>query len=71
MLTRNWADVAMTGEISLRGLVLPARNRKDLNEVSEATRQALHFVGLDAADDAIEAALDQRVARPSGNFDLI
>ncbi len=86
-------DVAMTGEISLRGLVLPvggikdkvlaaqragvqrvllpARNRKDLDEVPEATRQALNFVWLDAADDAIEAALDQRAGRSGGNFELV
>ena len=86
-------DVAMTGEISLRGLVLPvggikdkvlaaqragvqrvllpARNRKDLDEVPESTRQALNFVWLDAADDAIEAALDQRAGRSGGNFELV
>jgi len=86
-------DVAMTGEISLRGLVLPvggikekvlaaqragvrrvllpARNRKDIDEVPESTRQALHFVWLDAVDDAIDAALDQRTGRASANFELV
>jgi ATP-dependent Lon protease len=72
-------DVAMTGEISLRGLVLPiggvkektlaaaragittvllpARNRKDLEDVPEAARNAVKFVWLDTVDDAVAAAL--------------
>src|SRR6185437_13333568 len=59
-------DVAMTGEISLRGLVLPvggikektaaatrsgirtvilpARNRRDLEDMAASTREALHLV---------------------------
>jgi ATP-dependent Lon protease len=72
-------DVAMTGEISLRGLVLPvggikekvlaaeraglrgvllpARNRKDLRDIPEATRESLEFIWLDTVDDAVRAAL--------------
>ena len=72
-------DVAMTGEISLRGLVLPiggvkektlaalragiatvllpARNRKDLEDVPEAARNAVRFVWLETIDDAVAAAL--------------
>lgn len=74
-------DVAMTGEISLRGLVmpvggvkekilaaqragittvlLPARNQKDLYDVPETTRQAIRFIFLETADDAIQAAISQ------------
>ncbi len=74
------SDVAMTGEISLRGLVLPiggvkekclaalragihtvmlpARNRKDLDDVPENTRKQLNFVWLERVDDAINAALE-------------
>jgi ATP-dependent Lon protease len=74
------ADVAMTGEISLRGLVLPiggvkektlaalragietvmlpARNRKDLEEVPERARKQLKFIWLDDVDDALAAALE-------------
>jgi len=83
-------DTAMTGEISLRGLVLPvggikeklaaaaraglkrvllpARNRKDLEDVSEETRKQLELVWLERVDDAMAAALEpappqlQRVA---------
>ena len=73
-------DTAMTGEISLRGLVLPvggikeklaaaaraglkrvllpARNRKDLEDVSEETRKQLELVWLERVDDAMEAALE-------------
>jgi ATP-dependent Lon protease len=73
------SDIAMTGEISLRGLVLPvggikekvlgahragiktvllpARNRKDLEDVPESARQELDFVWLEKVDDALAAAL--------------
>jgi ATP-dependent Lon protease len=73
-------DIAMTGEISLRGLVLPiggvkykvlaavragistvmlpARNRKDLEEVPEGARERVRFVWLEHVDDALAAALE-------------
>jgi ATP-dependent Lon protease len=73
-------DTAMTGEISLRGLVLPiggvkekvlaaaragistvmlpARNRKDLEDVPEAARRAVRFVWMETVDDALAAALN-------------
>jgi len=76
-LARN--DVAMTGEISLRGLVLPiggvkekvlaaaragittvmlpARNRKDLEDVPEAARKTVKFVWLETVEDAVATAL--------------
>ena len=72
-------DTAMTGEISLRGLVLPvggikdkvlaamragiarvllpARNRRDLDEVPAEEREKLEFVFLDSVDDALANAL--------------
>jgi ATP-dependent Lon protease len=72
-------DTAMTGEISLRGLVLPVggikekvlaahhagvkrvllpvRNRKDLEDVPPEARDALEFVWLESVDDALAAAL--------------
>ncbi len=72
-------DVAMTGEISLRGLVLPvggikekvlaamaagikrvmlpARNRKDLEEVPQQARQQLEFVFLDDIEEAVRVAI--------------
>ena len=73
-------DTAMTGEISLRGLVLPvggikekvvaaaratlstvilpARNRKDYEDVPEGARDALRFVWAERVEDVIEAALE-------------
>ena len=73
------SDTAMTGEISLRGLVLPvggikekviaahragirtvllpARNRNDLEDVPEAVRKAIRFVFCERVDDALRAAL--------------
>jgi ATP-dependent Lon protease len=72
-------DTAMTGEISLRGLVLPiggvkekvlaaaragittvllpSRNKKDVEDVPESARKHVRFVWLDRVDDAIAAAL--------------
>jgi ATP-dependent Lon protease len=74
------SDTAMTGEISLRGLVLPiggvkekvlaaiqagittvmlpTRNRKDIEDVPEKARSRIRFVWLERVDDAIEAALN-------------
>jgi ATP-dependent Lon protease len=79
-------DTAMTGEISLRGLVLPvggikekvvaaaraglgtvilpARNRKDYDEVPEAARNALRFLWAERVEDVTEGALEP-VAQPS------
>jgi ATP-dependent Lon protease len=73
------SDVAMTGEISLRGLVLPIggvkekvlaalragittvmlpeRNRRDLEEIPPDARERLNFVWMERVDDALAAAL--------------
>ena len=78
------SDVAMTGEISLRGLVLPiggvkekvlaaqragiktvllpARNRRDLDDIPADARAQLEFVWLERIDDAIEHALLPRAS---------
>ncbi len=78
-------DVAMTGEISLRGLVLPvggikekclaaasagiqavllpARNKKDYEEIPAAARDQLEFVWLETVDDAIRAAIGEVAQR--------
>jgi ATP-dependent Lon protease len=76
------SDTAMTGEISLRGLVLPvggikekviaaqragikrvmlpARNKKDLEDIPEEVRQKLEFIWLERLDDAISSALEEK-----------
>jgi ATP-dependent Lon protease len=78
------SDVAMTGEISLRGLVLPiggvkekvlaamragittvmlpARNRREFEEIPAEAREKLKFVWLERVDDALEAALSKEAA---------
>jgi ATP-dependent Lon protease len=78
-------DVAMTGEISLRGLVLPvggikektvaahragirtvllpARNRKDLEDIPESVRKEVEFVWLERVEDATAQAFGGPPAR--------
>jgi ATP-dependent Lon protease len=73
------SDLAMTGEISLRGLVLPiggvkektvaahragirkvllpARNRKDLEDVPKSVRDEVEFVFCERVDDVVREAL--------------
>ncbi|MGE5090191.1 MAG: endopeptidase La [Candidatus Levyibacteriota bacterium] len=79
------SDVAMTGEISLRGLVLPiggvkekvlaalragirtvmlpARNRRDLEEIPVDARGRLEFVWIEDVDQALATALSPAAER--------
>src|SRR6185437_12515205 len=74
-------NTAMTGEISLRGLVLPvggikekvvaaaaagltrvllpARNRRDFDDIPQGAREKLDFIWLERVDDAVAAALEE------------
>ena len=76
------SDTAMTGEISLRGLVLPVggikekvlaamragirrvllpeRNRKDMEEVPAEAKQKIEFVFLRDVDEAVQTVLEPR-----------
>jgi len=39
-------------------VLLPARNKKDLEDVAEETRKSLELVWLERVEDAIAAALE-------------
>ncbi|HTQ11445.1 MAG TPA: S16 family serine protease, partial [Fimbriimonadaceae bacterium] len=81
------SDTAMTGEISLRGLVLPvggikekvtaahragikrvmlpARNRKDFEDIPEEVRDQMSFIWLERVEQAAEEALEEKALTPA------
>jgi ATP-dependent Lon protease len=41
----------------LKRVMLPARNRKDFEDIPDEVRKAMEFVWLETVDDAVAAAL--------------
>ena len=80
-------DVAMTGEITLRGrvlpvggikekvlaahragikrIILPERNKPDLEEVPQEIRDTLEFIFVSKMDDVLAAALEENPVNPT------
>ncbi len=48
----------------LAAVILPARNRKDYEEIPESARNILRFLWAERVEDVIEAALDQAEQPP-------
>ena len=47
-------------------MILPARNRKDLDDIPAEVRDTLEFVWLERVDEAVEAALEAAGAKAAG-----
>jgi ATP-dependent Lon protease len=50
--------VVAAARAGLKRVMLPARNRKDFDDIPEDARNALEFVWLERVDDAVAAALE-------------
>ena len=49
----------------LKRVMLPARNRKDFDDIPEDARKQLEFVWLERVDDAVAAALEPAAKVPA------
>jgi len=78
-------DIAMTGEITLRGhvlpigglkekalaalrhnitrVIIPERNRKDLEDMPETIKNKMHFIFVNTVDDVLDVALVKKVLK--------
>jgi len=54
--------VVAAARAGLTTVILPARNRKDYEEVPEAARKALRFLWAERVEEVIEAALEPATA---------
>jgi ATP-dependent Lon protease len=52
--------VAAAARAGLKRVMLPARNRRDYDDIAEEARNQLEFVWLETVDQAIAAALAER-----------
>jgi len=79
-------EIAMTGEITLRGrvlpigglkekslaalrhnitdIVVPERNRKDMDDIPDTIKKKIHFIYVKHIDDVIDKALTKKIRKP-------
>jgi ATP-dependent Lon protease len=55
----------------LKRIMLPARNRKDFEDIPEEVRQQLTFTWLERVDDAVSAALEPDKAKEAAAHEAV
>ena len=55
----------------LRHIMLPARNRKDYEDIPEEVRQQLTFTWLERVDDAVSSALEPTKAKEAADREAV
>jgi ATP-dependent Lon protease len=51
----------------IKKVILPARNRRDLDDIPQSTRALLEFVWVERVQEALEVALGE----PAGSIDKV
>ena len=54
----------------IQTVLIPAENQKDLEELDQTVRQALHFVPVEQVDEVLAEALAYPVTTPDASSDV-
>jgi ATP-dependent Lon protease len=55
----------------LKRVMLPARNRRDYEDIPEEVREQLEFVWLERVDDAVASALESAKAKEAADGEAV